>query len=135
MLVNFTNHPSSAWPAEEMTAAIAQYGQVQDYMFPNVEPRAGTEDVRSIAKTCVKEIMAILSQDNKEDPYGYAVLCQGEFTLAYAVSSTLMREQINRVPVKVLAATTERKVIEKIEDGVIKKISEFRFVQFREYPV
>ena len=133
MLVNFSNHPSSVWPEDEMAAAREQYGQVKDYKFPNVDPKADTDEIRTMAKQCVSGIMDIL-EENKEDPKGYAVLCQGEFTLAYAVSSALLRKTIKRRPVKVVAATTERKTVEQIEDGVIKKTSEFRFVQFREYP-
>ena len=132
MLVNFSNHPSSLWPPDEMPAAISQYGQVEDYPFPNVKLTMDTDEIIDIAKQCVDKIIDILKKDT-EIPHRYAVLCQGELTLACAVSNALIHEKINKVPIKVLVATTEEKVIEKMENGVSRKASELRFVRFREY--
>ena len=37
MLINFTNHPSAQWSAEQ-TAAAQVYGKVIDLAFPAINP-------------------------------------------------------------------------------------------------
>ena len=56
------------------------------------------------------------------------VLCQGEFCVAYGVISAL-----KKFGVKVVAACSERKSVERKVGDNVKKISSFSFVQFREY--
>jgi len=57
-----------------------------------------------------------------------AVMCQGEFTLAFAVIAGLKRQGIT-----VLAACSERKVYEKRINGTTQKTAFFEFRKFREY--
>ena len=89
--------------------------QIIDIPFPSVDSNG---DESYIKETGNKMIERIMSYHPK------AVLCQGEFTLAYYIISELMRNGII-----VLAACSNRNVK---EDGN-KKIVEFNFVRFRSY--
>ena len=126
MLINVSNHPSNAWPEEERNAAKAQFGGFVDYPFPPVDPKASTEEVSHLASRCLDDILVLL-QSYKKDLHN-AVLCQGEFSLTYILTALLQQAGIS-----VLAATTERNTTETYIDGIVKKESIFRFVQFREY--
>ena len=58
-----------------------------------------------------------------------AVLCQGEFTLAFAVT-----ERLKAAGVVVLAASSDRVIeTEADENGETRKVSVFRFTRFRRY--
>ena len=58
-----------------------------------------------------------------------AVLCQGEFTLAFAVT-----ERLKAKGVTVLAASSDRALVtEEDENGGTRKVTVFRFVRFRKY--
>lgn len=115
--VNFTNHPSALWSDSQRSAACA-YGNLVDYPFPEVDPFCDANDIEVLAQKCVNEIM----QRNPS-----TVLCQGEYSLAYAVTFLLHKK---RIPV--VAACSSRMVEEINEDGVTKRKSIFQFVQFRE---
>ena len=113
--VNFTNHPVETWEDSQVTAAQV-YGEIIDIPFPVVRPNAGEEEIIVLAEQSIEKIMTM-------EPV--AVMCQGEFTLAYAVINRLkMRD------VKVVAACSER-MVEINEEG--KKVVTFHFERFREY--
>lgn len=58
-----------------------------------------------------------------------AVLCQGEFTLAFAVT-----ERLKAKGVTVLAASSDRVLeTEADENGGTRKVTVFRFTRFRAY--
>ena len=114
IFINFSNHPSDRWSNEQKKAAL-NYGEIIDIPFPSVDSNG---DESYIKETGNKMIERIMSYHPK------AVLCQGEFTLAYYIISALMRNGII-----VLAACSNRNVK---EDGN-KKIVEFNFVRFRSY--
>lgn len=118
MFLNFTNHPSSLWSAEQQTAA-QRYGSIQDLAFPQINPEADLSEIQTLADRYAQKILSM----NPD-----CVLCQGEFTLCYQVITLLKQAGI-----PVVAACSERDTREIISDGVPKKISVFRFVQFREY--
>lgn len=113
--INFSNHPSESWSVDQITAA-EQYGEIKDYPFPSVPGDADEEMIASIADIAVEKILSM-------DPA--AVMCQGEFTLTFAVISRLIKAGI-----AVLAACSERQV-QETEDG--KKIVSFHFEGFRCY--
>ena len=117
IFINLSNHPSSGWSEEQLNAARA-YGEIVDMPFPQVEPAATAADVHELAGELVA---AILEYGEAAD---LTVHIMGEMTLCYAVISRLQASGICCV-----ASTTERFVTEV--DG--KKVSEFHFVQFREY--
>lgn len=77
MLINFTNHPSALWSAEQKAAA-QRYGKVIDLAFPAIDPATNEAVLDSLATVYADHILH-LNPD--------AVLCQGECTFVYRVSS------------------------------------------------
>ena len=119
MLINFTNHPSDCWPEKELTEA-SRYGGVADYPFPAVSAAAAPDEVHLLARDCANALVRMRPT---------AVLCQGEFSLAYEVIQLLQKQNI-----PVLTACSERKTVElQNPDGTVRKESVFDFVRFREY--
>lgn len=114
ILINFSNHPCARWCTEQIRQAES-YGKIVDILFPAVDPQADEAEICRIGREYVQQIMSYCPA---------AVLCQGEFTLAYFVIGQLKK---NHIPV--LAACSERKVT---EEGNVRK-SIFEFVRFREY--
>ena len=95
--VNFSNHPSDKWSSEQMHAAN-EYGRVVDMQFPAVNPELSEEDIKVLADEYAASILLY-------EPA--AVMCQGEFTLCYAVIERLKAENIT-----VVAACSQRNVVE-----------------------
>lgn len=118
MFVNFSNHPSAGWGVEQREAA-EKSGAICDMPFPAVPPKATGTEIEEAAEKIAGEILS-LNPD--------AVLCQGEFTLSYAVIRILRENNI-----KVVAACSERKSEDIIENGSTVKKATFSFVGFREY--
>jgi NAD(P)H-flavin reductase len=118
MFVNFTNHPSQYWSDRQLDAA-RKYGDIYDISFPDVNSRATYGQVRKYARKYTEQIVKFSPR---------AVLCQGEFTLVFAVVELLKSRGIT-----VLAACTKRIVTENMENGVTKKSTEFKFISFRKF--
>lgn len=116
MFINLTNHPSENWSQEQIKAAC-QYGDIVDLHFPIIEPFSTKKEIDELADTTVEGIMTL---DNNP-----VVHVMGEMTFTYAVVSRL-----KSLGVICVASTTER-LVKMMSDG--KKISDFKFVQFREY--
>ena len=116
MFINFTNHPSSLWD-EAQTQAAKAFGTVLDIPFPALAPNLTAEQIVALGDTFVTDIIS---------HHPAAVLCQGEFTLAFYVASKLKKQGIT-----VLAACSERDTIMVGNE----KRSIFKFVQFREYVI
>ena len=116
--VNFSNHPLSGWNSEQIKAA-EEYGEIVDLAFPSVEPDLSEEEVLLRAEESVEKILSLEPE---------IVLCQGEFTLAFAVVSKLLKRGI-----RVVAACSKRVVSEEKTDEGIKKTAVFVFARFREY--
>ncbi len=114
IFINFTNHPSELWDIKQKDAA-KQYGMIIDIPFPAVDPKGSKGYISELADFFVEKIVKIKPK---------AVLCQGEFCLAYSVINKLKEREI-----LVLAACSVRKVI---EEGNKKQVT-FEFEQFREY--
>ena len=112
--INFSNHPLKNWCDKQIEEANT-YGEVIDMEFPAVDADRNEEEIALLADRCVDEIM-------KYEPA--VVMCQGEFTLSYAIINRLKNKNI-----KVVAACSQRQTKEIGN----KKISEFNFVRFREY--
>ena len=119
MFVNFSNHPSVRWSKEQKEAA-EKYGEIVDIAFPNVDPKATESEISSLANKFITEISAMRPD---------AVMCQGEFTLSFAVITRL-----KNLNIPVYAACSERVVKEIVcEDGTVKKEVEFVFAGFRKF--
>lgn len=117
MFINLTNHPSEKWSDGQLNAA-RQYGEIVDLSFPIIEPTFTKEDVMFLVRECIDTIMSIKEGD-------VVVHVMGEMTFTYNIVNAL-----KALGIPCLASTTERNTI-MTSDG--KRISEFRFVQFREY--
>ena len=119
IFINLSSHPSTAWSLQQLSEA-SKYGDIVDRAFPEVDPHMSGEDVRKTAQNIAAEIAEI-----KPD----AVMCQGEFTLTYALVQALKAYQIT-----VFAACSQRCTEETTdENGNTVKKAVFRFVQFRTY--
>lgn len=94
LFVNFSNHPSQDWTSQQMTAALAYGRTVVDLPFPSVPAQWGYDEVQALAAACVEQIAKLAPA---------AVLCQGEFTLAFQVVEGLKARGI-----VVMAACSER---------------------------
>lgn len=112
--VNFTNHPSDKWEPEQSQSAL-EYGEIVDLPFPEVEAEADEVQISDMAASYVQQIL---------DLKPCAVLCQGEFCLAFQVVSILKSQGIT-----VLAACSKREV--KVYGN--KKEVTFKFIRFRKY--
>lgn len=118
MFINYTNHPSKKWSCKQLEAA-QEYGEIYDIPFPAINPEMSREEIIKIAKN---EFIKITAKNPN------CVLCQGESVLSYYLVSMLKENQV-----KVVAACSERHVNEKTENGKVIKVTEFEFIQFREY--
>ena len=114
IFVNFTNHPSQAWDGKQREAA-ERYGTITDVPFPGVDASGDEAYIAGLAEECLDKILQL---------HPAAVLCQGEFTLAYRVITGLKEKGI-----PVLAACSTRNV--KTEGN--RKETIFVFERFREY--
>ena len=117
MFINLTNHSSEKWDEKQLKAAHC-YGEIVDLPFPNIEPTFTKENIMCIVKDCTNIILGMKDENT-------VVHVMGEMTFTYNMVNTL-----KELGVTCLASTTERNTI-MTPDG--KKISEFKFVQFREY--
>ena len=114
MFVNFTNHPSSQWGEAQLREA-GKYGDIVDVPFPAVDADADETYIVTLAAEYVDKIRRLAPD---------AVLCQGEFCLAYRVISLLKGDGIT-----VLAACSDRCVR---QNGDVKEVT-FYFKRFRRF--
>ena len=112
--VNFSNHPSFLWEIGQREAAL-EYGEIVDVPFPDVDPAGDEEYIHFLAEESIARIMEYSPA---------AVLCQGEFCLAYQVTSMLLEQEI-----LVVAACSKRIVREERN----RKEVVFEFRRFRRY--
>ncbi len=118
MLLNLSNHPSSAWSVEQMNATVEQFEQVVDMPFPNIDPHATSEEVEQLAYQYARTL-------HSQYIHGLTSLhIMGEMTFTYALLKALKNS------FDCYASTTERTAFEEA-DGC--KTVQFKFVQFRSY--
>ena len=119
IFVNHTNHPSDKWSVAQKLAA-EKFGRIIDLPFPDIPPNFDTVEVHELVMKNLREII-------KLSPV--AVLCQGEFNYTVA-----MVEELKKIDIEVMAATSERVVsVIQESDGSTKRVSIFNFVRFRPY--
>lgn len=119
MLLNFSNHPSGNWSAEQRQAALSGFKGIEDLPFPSVDPGADESEIGMLARQYGAVIL------ERPDARDLTVHVMGEMTFTTALVNLLLHEGIPCV-----ASTTERSVLEE-EDG--RKTVVFRFVRFRKY--
>jgi hypothetical protein len=117
MFINLTNHSSTNWSKKQRKAAEV-YGQIIDMPFPVIKPTFTKEDILSLVSEYTDRIVG-MQGENK------VVHVMGEMTFTHNVVNAL-----KDVGITCIASTTERNTIITLDS---KKISEFKFVQFREY--
>ncbi len=117
MFINLSNHPSNRWDEKQLNEA-RKYGEVIDMDFPTISPQLSIHEVQQLAGTFVERIVGMKGES-------IVVHIMGEMTFTLCVVTALQKAGIPCV-----ASTTERVVTEE-PDG--RKISQFRFVQFRPY--
>jgi hypothetical protein len=120
MLLNLSNHPSNTWRDAQMEAARQQYGDVQDWPFPAIDPHWSRDEVKNLADLYAERIHALR-------PRPKAIHIMGELTFVFCFVHKMLDDP-NGLPC--VASTTRRKVT---EPEVGKKIVEFEFVKFRSY--
>ena len=122
MLLNLSNHPSLKWSKEQRDLAQLQFSEIIDMPFPNISPTQNTEGVVAFAAQYCHEILNLKKQYSN-----LTVHLMGELSFCFALVGLLQRAGI-----QVVFSTTQRTVLEE-HDG--KKTAQFRFIQFRAYPV
>jgi phosphoribosylamine-glycine ligase len=122
MFINYSNHPSANWDENEKNAAkeLTIDNKIIDIPFPNIAPYATETEIDKRAETEFQFIKELNAD---------AAMVQGEFTLTVAVIAKLQQAGI-----PCYAGCSERTTVEeKQSDGSVKRISEFKFAQFRRY--
>lgn len=121
IFVNFSNHPSANWTAEQINAAkeLCNNGEIIDIPFPSVNAESTEAEISVIANECTEQITAL-------NPA--VVMCMGEFGVCTSTIASLCKKGI-----RVVYSCSERQAEEKIANGETEKTSIFRFVRFREY--
>lgn len=112
MFVNISNHASAKWSAAQLDAARLLGGDVRDIQFPNV-PSTADESV----------ILEMADQLAGQVADGDVVMCQGEFSLTFALTSRLRARGL-----QVVVACSERRVVEHADGS---KTAIFEFERFR----
>lgn len=115
MLLNLSNHPSDNWSPEQMKTALHHYGSVQDLPFPQIDPKASSDQIAQLAEEFEFKIREI----NPD-----VVHIMGEMTFTFQLVNRL-----KAIGISCVASTTQR-IIQQEEN---QKISIFQFVQFRSY--
>lgn len=121
MLINLSNHPFEKWDDGHQQAAFREFGIVEDFPFPEVDPMATTDEVEELAKSYLVECMEKLkTSDGMPD----AIHISGEPCFLFKLV-TLAKAQ----GITCFCSTTRRLVINV---GNTKN-SVFKFVKFRKY--
>ena len=120
VFINLSNHPLTDWRKEQLNEARNLGEELIDLPFPNVSPSIGAEEIRKLAEVQIERIIDISKN------YDSAVVhIVGEPNLVFEVVTMLKMQGITCV-----ASTTER-ISTNLPGG--QKISEFKFIRFREY--
>lgn len=115
MLINLSNHPFDKWTANQKSTALRLYGEVKDLDFPYIDPSWSLDQVHQLAEEYLSKIKLLPPA---------TVHLMGELTFCFTLASLLKAQGIPCV------ASTTNRMVEEV-DG--KKLSTFKFVQFRPY--
>lgn len=119
VFVNLSNHPSADWSEEQKNAALA-YGEIIDVSFPSVPPSCSDKAMQKLADKAFGAVVKAAYPASE-----VTVHVMGEMTLTYRIVNKLKTRGI-----RCLASTSDR-VANDLGNG--EKISQFHFVEFREY--
>lgn len=121
MLINLSNHESSRWSVKQKQAAQL-FGEIRDFPFPTVDPAAKLPQLIELAQSYLQSCLFMMAP--AEIAFS-AVHVMGEMTFVYQFVKLATAAGL-----RCLASTTERIAVDKPDGG---KMSEFRFVAFRDY--
>lgn len=128
MFLNYSNHPSATWMKNQLDAARC-YGEICDVAFPAVSVTASEKEIENQAEEQIK-VLEKTAEEKGCSLNQTVIMCQGEFSLTYAVITRLKK----RYPeCKIVCALSEREVVEEQKEGCSVKTVCFRFCGFREY--
>ena len=119
VFVTLSNHPSADWSEEQKKAALA-YGGIIDVPFPSVPSSCSDKAMQKLADKAVGAVGKAAYPARE-----VTVHVMGEMTLTYRIVNKLKARGI-----RCLASTSDR-VANDLGNG--EKISQFHFVEFREY--
>lgn len=119
VFVNLSNHPSVDWSEEQKKAALA-YGGIIDVPFPSVPSSCSDKAMQKLADKAIGAVTKAAYPARE-----VTVHVMGEMTLTYRIVNKLKARGI-----RCLASTTNR-MTNDLGNG--EKISQFHFVEFREY--
>lgn len=120
MLLNISNHPYSTWSDSQKDVA-RQFGNVHDIAFPELDPEWDSVKVFVTAQQFVERIK---TEYPARDSEKLTIHIMGEMTFTYAAVRLFQKSGF-----RCIASTTKRIVEQQSE----KKVSYFKFVQFRDY--
>ena len=125
MFINVSNHPSDKWSVEQKREA-EKYGEIIDVTFPQISTESTSEELNSLVDDFIRNNLAMKTKslDIKDEVF----MVQGEFVFTFRLVTML-----KKLGIKAVSARSERNVKEINENGVTKKISEFKFAGFMEY--
>jgi hypothetical protein len=130
MLINFSNHSSRKWSAQQTSLSVQQYGHIIDLPFPNVDPVGDGKYIEMLTAEYLEKIDTLVAEQLKnvdtvaEKNGSVVVHIMGEFTFCFAMVTALQKKDICCI-----SSTTERICTEK--NG--RRTYEFRFCRFRDY--
>ena len=119
VFVNLSNHPSADWSEEQKKAALV-YGGIIDVPFPSVPSSCSDKAMQKLADKAIGAVTKAAYPARE-----VTVHVMGEMTLTYRIVNKLKARGI-----RCLASTTNR-MTNDLGNG--EKISQFHFVEFREY--
>lgn len=125
MFINVSNHPSSKWGVEQKREA-EKYGEIIDVTFPAISTESTSEELNNLVDDFIRNNLAVKTK--LVDIKDVVFMVQGEFVFTFRLVTML-----KKLGAKVVSARSERNVKEINENGVTKKISEFKFAGFMEY--
>ncbi|MCR5603181.1 MAG: hypothetical protein K6G27_05700 [Lachnospiraceae bacterium] len=125
MFINFSYTSYKEWPEDQIKAA-REYGEIVDFLFPEVSADADETEIEEMADECGREIYEALEECGTD---ANAVLVEGEYTLTFSLVNRLKELNIGA-----LSAGLEKHDMESTDSNGNKiKESYYIFKRFREY--
>ena len=128
MFINLSNHPVEQWDEGQKDAAVKLAGTIETIPFPVVPADADEYTVQKMADECVAIILD-KERESRQQKENFAVMVQGEFTLTFAIVSSLTEKGICCVA----SCSTREKISSMNEKGENISVARFRFTRFRKY--
>ena len=117
LFINLSNLHTNKWPEDRLAGAkeLSEGSDIVNMAFPILKADASKEEVYEKAEEIAAKVI------EKKPDY---VFCQGEFSLCFRIV-----ELLKKADIKAVTVCNERVIYE--EHG--RQMSEFKFIQFREF--